>query len=628
MKAVGKEYVTNNADDTESPSTEKEVTGIVSENAQALNDVQKDTTANGNADNDNDDDDNDGESETKNDKCNSDDDDDGDSSSDSDAESTAARGEYQLSEYELLRLRNIERNNRRLAELGLAGGWSSAMPSNANEKRQKAKKKSRKKVKGDTTKTRTSAMPTRRSTRSRRTVLEAAAEGEGTFGASNLLADNNVPTYQEKAKAEEEPVEEVFTVSPMLEYAMNADNAATTDASATLEEWPATAQPSDIQCLEPIGKRLAPPNGLGAIYSLQFYPREWCPEQRSENQSWIVGAGKAGIISLWDCNWSRGSSASAVEEDDMIDPVLSWKAHSGRWVADVRFLPSTSGSEGAITKSPPSRLLSAANDGSVCLWDLSTVSSLNGSPKLLCRTGKELHRSGIFAMDVDVGQHHTHVATGSKDKTVAVTTLDAIARGNGFAEPFWVSDYHTAKVGAVAICGKGTSLLASASDDGTIAVHDFRADGKKQVVAELVDAHYRPHSVSWDPLSENNLMTAGLDDQVKVFDIRSLDKPLYTYQGHVPTLSKYKRIHHPVFYNPCQRTASSELFVLSGGESSAALSMFRNQDAKDAAVSVYSRGRLPADCGDAGCLAIQGQRVASTVDGGEVLLLAPKLNQG
>lgn len=628
MKAVEKEDVTNNADDTELPSTEKEVIGTLMEDAQAMShDVENDATSNANADNDNDDDD-DGESETKNDKSNSDDDEDNDSSSDSDTESAAAQGEYQLSEYELLRLRNIERNNRRLAELGLAGGWSSAMPSNTNELRQKAEKKSRKKVKGDTTKTRTPAMPTRRSTRARRTVLEVSAEGEGTFGASILLADNNVPTYQEKAEIEEEPVEEVFTVSPMLEYAMNADNNANTDASAALEEWPTDAQPSIIQCLEPIGKRLAPPNGLGAIYSLQFYPREWCPELRSENQSWIVGAGKAGIISLWDCNWSSGSSASAVEEDDMIDPVLSWKAHSGRWVADVRFLPSTSGSEGVITKSQPSRLLSAANDGSVCLWDLSTVSSLNGSPKLLCRTGKELHRSGIFAMDVDFGQHQTYVATGSKDKTVAVVTLDAIARGSGFVEPIWVSDYHTAKVGAVAFCGKGTSLLASASDDGTIAVHDFRANGKKQVVAELVDAHYRPHSVSWDPLSANNLMTAGLDDQVKVFDIRSLDKPLYTYQGHVPTLSKYKRIHHPVFYNPCQRTASSELFVLSGGESSAALSMFRNQDAKEAAVSVYSRGRLPADCGDAGCLAIQGQRVASTVDGGEVLLLAPKLNKG
>ena len=44
-----------------------------------------------------------------------------------------------------------------------------------------------------------------------------------------------------------------------------------------------------------------------------------------------------------------------------------------------------------------------------------------------------------------------------------------------------------------------------------------------------------------------------------------------------------------------------------------------------AIVSVYSRAKLPSGCGDAGCLAVQGERVASTVDGGEVLLLAPQV---
>lgn len=118
---------------------------------------------------------------------------------------------------------------------------------------------------------------------------------------------------------------------------------------------------------------------------------------------------------------------------------------------------------------------------------------------------------------------------------------------------------------------------------------------------------------------------AGLDDQIKVFDIRSLGRPLLSYFGHVPSnLAKYKRIHHPVFYNPCKKTVSAEQFVLSGGENSRSLSMFRNHDAKDTMVSVYSRGKLPSDCGDAGCLSVQGEKVASTVDGGEVLLLSPQ----
>ena len=119
---------------------------------------------------------------------------------------------------------------------------------------------------------------------------------------------------------------------------------------------------------------------------------------------------------------------------------------------------------------------------------------------------------------------------------------------------------------------------------------------------------------------------AGLDDQIKIFDIRSPDRPLLSYHGHVPSnLPKYKRIHHPLFYNPCGEATTADQFVLSGGENSRSLSMYRNQDAKDEVVSVYSRGKLPSDCGDAGCLAVQGERVASTVDGGEVLLLAPQV---
>ena len=429
---------------------------------------------------------------------------DSDTSSDEDIDPYKQRdsstGEHKLSDYELLRLRNIERNNRRLADLGLGGGWASSVGATGSSS---FNKKQRRKVKGDTTKIKTAALPTRRSTRNRRSVLDAPTNEE----TATSISTTNYPEVSTEV-AEEEP--EIFTVSPMLDYAMGlttTDTISHADQSAEIvNEWSTAVSPDSITCLKPIGKRLIPPSGLGAVYSLQFYPKDWSPPTRPDDSSWIVGAGKAGIVSLWDCNWSRGdeSSGTADDEDNMIDPILSWKAHSGRWVADVRFLPIDNNN--GTNKAPPSRLLSAANDGCVCLWDLSAVSVQSGAPKLLSRTGKELHRSGIFAMDVSGGQQQTYVCTGSKDKTVAVTTLESIARGN-FAAPVWLSHYHTAKVGAVALCGKGTSLLASASDDGSIAVHDFRVNGKNEVVAELVDAHDRPHSVMWNPLSENELMT-------------------------------------------------------------------------------------------------------------------------
>ena len=581
------------------------------------------------------------EEETSSDESHSDSDD--DVSNDNNSNMS---GEYKLSEYELLRLRNIERNNKRLAELGMAGGFSAS--TNHGRQQQTKKKQQRKtKVKGDATKTKSTPIPTRRSTRNRRSVLDAATTitKEGTFAAPNPI---QTPNFQTISTAPAESEEEVFMVSPILEYAMGtvdggggggAAAAATTAASTLVDqfgvnEWSSVSH-NDIQGLKPIDKRLSPPNGLSAIYSLQFYPRQWNPTNRSNDQNWIVGAGKAGIIALWDCNWSDssgggGSSSSTTgEEDSMVDPVLSWKAHSGRWVADVHFLPpATNNTVTDDLRSPPSRLLSAANDGCVCLWDLSTVSVRNGAPKLVCQTSKELHRSGIFTMNVNVTGQQIFISTGSKDKSVAVTTLDAITRG---CPPLWVSDYHGAKVGAVAFCGKDTSLLASASDDGSVAIHDFRADGKSNnqiVLEEFIGAHHRPHSVEWNPLAVNELMTAGLDDQIKVFDIRSPNKPLVTYKGHTPIISKHKRIHRPIYYNPCNRPAGNpndRLFVLSGGENSHALSMFRNQDAQNSVVSVYSRGKLPTDCGDAGCLAVHDERVAATVNGGEVLLLAPQL---
>lgn len=412
-------------------------------------------------------------------------------------------GHYQLSEYELLRLRNIERNSRRLAELGLAGGsWGS------NAEQNKKKKQRRNKVKGDDAiKSKVRVMPTRRSTCNRRSVLDGSTDE--TFSSSSLAEALNYQEVEDDNIVEEEEAE-LFTVSPVLDYALDTTSDTPSDGESKearmTDEWSSTSvSPHAITSLKPIGKRLAPPNGLNAIYSLQFYPKEWSPASRSDDRSWIVGAGKAGIVSLWDCNWSKsdGANDSAEEEGMMIDPVLSWKAHGGRWVADVRFLPAAG--NGSDSSAPPSRLLSAANDGCVCLWDLSAVSVQSGAPKLLSKTGKELHRSGIFAMDVSIGEQ-TYVCTGSKDKTVAVTALDTIARGS-YAEPLWVSDYHTAKIGAVALCGKGTSLLASASDDGSIAVHDYRMNGKNHVVAELLNVHYRPHSVAWNPLSENELLT-------------------------------------------------------------------------------------------------------------------------
>jgi WD40 repeat protein len=152
--------------------------------------------------------------------------------------------------------------------------------------------------------------------------------------------------------------------------------------------------------------------------------------------------------------------------------------------------------------------LTAGNDGTVCHWDLTSTSVRTGAPKLLDQSGKGLHASGIFSMDIcfagGSSQSGTRVVTGSKDKTISVSTLDRLN------DPLWRSDHHTSKVGCVSFSSSSiNSLITSASDDGLVAIHDARLRGMKGgsggnngVVASLEDAHVKPHSAVWRPGSD------------------------------------------------------------------------------------------------------------------------------
>jgi WD40 repeat protein len=75
----------------------------------------------------------------------------------------------------------------------------------------------------------------------------------------------------------------------------------------------------------------------------------------------------------------------------------------------------------AAAGSPSNYLASAANDSCMCLWDLLLVdNATDGMPKLVSKTSKSLHSTGIFAMDVNVSKM---IGTGSKDKTVVASTV-------------------------------------------------------------------------------------------------------------------------------------------------------------------------------------------------------------
>jgi WD40 repeat protein len=400
-----------------------------------------------------------------------------------------------LSEYELLRLRNIQRNHARLEALGL--GTTASMPHTKPKKKTWQAKKKRK-ASGDATST-IPRMPTRRSTRCRLPLEENDTR-------TVPVHKDQVQTEESHPREEQQQVlleEEHFQVSPVVQYSMEQQQQDPSSSSSLssfsfsshpyiFHSWSSRSEEDShqVKSLAIAPQRLASPKGLSAIYSMQWYASN---DSTTNHASWLVGAGKSGMVALWDCQ--------KITMEETTDPVLSWKAHGGRWIAHVQFW---SAAEKTTTSSAPSRLVTAANDGTVCLWDLGKVSTATGAPQLIHRTGKELHTSGIFAMDVNTCANNM-LLTGSKDKTVAVTAL----RESDSSAPIWRSNYHSSKVSAVQWRGPST-VLASTADDGLVCVHDYRIDsnanaGKPMVVLE--NAHDRPHSVVWDPCNSNVLLT-------------------------------------------------------------------------------------------------------------------------
>lgn len=169
---------------------------------------------------------------------------------------------------------------------------------------------------------------------------------------------------------------------------------------------------------------------LPAIYSMQFHP---CLP------SLLLAAGKGGVVALFNIN-GNGASPQGQEPGSVI---TSFKAHD-RWVSGAKFIEMemqascTSAWDritgGAGVGVGPMMVLTASDDATVKLWDLSKVrrsdasvdetaasfSSMRQKP-LLLSTNKSIHSKGIFAMDVS--HRGGKVLTGSKDRRVCFSRL-------------------------------------------------------------------------------------------------------------------------------------------------------------------------------------------------------------
>lgn len=486
---------------------------------------------------------------------------------------------YQPSEYELLRLRNIARNEARLRDLGLLSNNSIS-----STQYSKPKKKLKKPLQD---RSNMSCAPLRRSTR-----ISGCPE---TATATTATTTEGVAPEKDTAPAQEN--DSFTSCLPLMQYTMVQNDSAVPANTSTIWNRPPTFSTMDSLTLELVGPRLMPPSGLSAIYTMQF---------SSSNPSLIVGAGKSGIISLWD--------TSIPSETKSLDPVLSWKSHSGRWISSACFIPSAT----------IPLLMTAGNDGRICIWDASSVNTVTGMPRLNYQSSTDLHSSGIFCMDVTTsspGSSSCVACSGSKDKSVALSQLTP----EGILRTTWRSTYHTSKVAAIRIqpTGGEIKILASASDDGRIALHDVRTTA---IVTSINNAHAKPHSVEWNPLQpKNQFITAGLDDTIYLFDVRNSSKPLRHFRGHVSSSRAIRSIHHPVFAT--FSTSSETCFLLTGGEGSNSLSIYETTsggDEEEKATPVFSQGWMPQGCGDASSIAILDHQICVSTTSGDVVLLAPR----
>ena len=240
--------------------------------------------------------------------------------------------DHQLSEYEKFRQRNIERNNKRLASLGLLSEsreeiLSPSAPPPRKDCNVVAKRRSKPCVTNGSGNR--SSLPIRRSNRVQRMkgCNDVATDGLlSSSSPSSLLSsgENKNALEVNEEKKEEDMV--VFVVSPVMQYAMDSFNesklvipsskplsnsssssscaanaymhtAATT--TATDRTLHANNKDGNVLGFEPVGINLVPPKGLNAIYSLNFHPNFLgtgglkCSTNVS---SWIVGAGKSGML--------------------------------------------------------------------------------------------------------------------------------------------------------------------------------------------------------------------------------------------------------------------------------------------------------------------------------------------
>ncbi|GAB4817375.1 hypothetical protein N2152v2_004421 [Parachlorella kessleri] len=409
----------------------------------------------------------------------------------------------------------------------------------------------------------------------------------GSSANAAAAEDCKVSDYQAAAEGEQPGGTMLFDDSSVLRYVCEASwapagssEAAGSGCSGWGGEAPEGAQ---VVGFTQLPGTLADP-ALARAYSVDWRP------------GLVVAGGKDGQVSIFGSRQVEAGNSPALEEDGgCLPPLLSARLHKG-WVADVQFVRGPQQSDCLIEESHaaagcPSAessgassllLLTAGNDGTLCLWDVARSAAQGPSMQpLQLASCKDLHSGGIFSM-----QEVCHrVLTASKDCTVAVSLLgaegtagSANCSSSGSTALRLLRRYEELHEGVVK-CARWRDgvTFASCGNDRAICVVDTR-QAEDAASYKLADAHSTAiNCLRWHPSGDHLLLSTSHDPHILLHDLRQPSQPLIL------------GIYQPTF-------VWGGAGIATGGEKSSCLSLYCT-----ATGSTLSRGEVDFTVGATFC---------------------------
>lgn len=162
-------------------------------------------------------------------------------------------------------------------------------------------------------------------------------------------------------------------------------------------------------------------------------------------------------------------------------------------------------------------LASSSMDQSILLW----------RPEGECENYGKLSGHTKAVLHVQWGKDSETLASCSADASVCLWDVKTGERLKKFTG-------HQAIVNSISTCKRGPDMVASASDDGTVKVWDFR----QKIASKTYESAYPITSVAFS-VDGSLLFSAGIDTSIRCTDLRT-DAVIFELDGHCDTVTGLK----------------------------------------------------------------------------------------